>query len=118
VLRFHPLVPVAVFAALLLTPPAGAAVPRLTGTVGPGFTITLKRLNKPVRTLNAGTYSITVSDRSNIHNFRLRGPGLNTEITAIEFVGTKTVTVKLRKGTYVFVCDPHFTTMKGTFKVG
>jgi hypothetical protein len=118
VLRSYSPVLLAVFAALLLTPPAGAAVPRLTGTVGPGFTITLKRFNKPVRALRAGTYSITVSDRSSIHNFRLRGPGLNTEITSIQFVGTRTVTAKLRKGTYVFVCDPHFTTMKGTFKVG
>ena len=28
-----------------------------------------------VRTLRAGKYTITVQDKSNIHNFRLRGPG-------------------------------------------
>jgi plastocyanin len=91
--------------------------PKLVGTVGPGFTITLKQVGKPVKTLKAGTYSITVSDKSNIHNFHLRGPGVNKEITQIGFVGTKTVVVKLRKGKYTFVCDPHFTTMKGSFKV-
>jgi hypothetical protein len=103
--------------ALAATAPAGAALPKLTGTVGPGFTITLKRFNKPVKTLKAGSYSITVTDKSNIHNFHLRGPGVNKEITRIGFVGKKTVVVKLSKGTYRFVCDPHFTTMKGSFKV-
>jgi plastocyanin len=107
----------AVGSALALTGPAAAAPPKLTGTVGPGFTITLKRFGKPLKTLKAGTYSITVSDKSSIHNFRLRGPGLNKEITSVGFVGTKTVVVKLSKGTYRYVCDPHFTTMKGSFKV-
>jgi plastocyanin len=108
----------AIGAALAVTAPAGAVVPKLTGTVGPGFTISLKRFNKPLVSLKAGTYSITVSDKSNIHNFHLRGPGgVNKAITPIGFVGTKTVTVKLVKGIYKYVCDPHFTTMKGSFKV-
>jgi plastocyanin len=108
----------AVVAAFALAGSAQAApAKKLTGTVGPGFTITLKQGTKPVKTLKAGRYSITVSDKSNIHNFRLRGPGLNTEITGIGFRGTKTVTVTLKKGTYTFVCDPHLTTMKGTFRV-
>jgi len=95
-----------------------SVLPKLTGTVGPGFTITLKKLGKKVITVKAGTYSITVSDKSNIHNFHLRGPGrVNREITTIGFVGTKTAIVKLVKGTYTYICDPHFTTMKGTFKV-
>ena len=107
---------VAAVAAVSLTASADAALPKLVGTVGPGFTITLNRFGKPLRTLKAGTYSITVSDKSNIHNFHLRGPGVNKEITAVGFVGTKTVVVTLKKGTYSFVCDPHFTTMKGSFK--
>jgi plastocyanin len=106
----------AVGSALAVTAQAGAAT-KLTGTVGPGFTISLKQGGKAVKTLKAGSYSITVSDKANIHNFHLRGPGVNKEITAVGFVGNKTVTVKLSKGTYTFVCDPHASTMKGSFKV-
>jgi plastocyanin len=37
--------------------------------------------------------------------------------TTVPFVGTKSFTVTLKKGTYRFVCDPHATAMKGSFKV-
>jgi plastocyanin len=119
--RFRTLVVTAALAglaALALTSSAGAAAPtRLVGAVGPGFTITLKKAARPVRLLTPGRYSITVADKSNIHNFHLKGPGLNKEITTVGFVGTKTVILALKKGTYTFVCDPHFTSMKGSFKV-
>ena len=116
-LRFRTFVVAAALVALTLTGFADAAVPKLVGTVGPGFTITLKRFNKPLRTLPAGRYAITVSDKSNIHNFHLKGPGVNKEITTVGFVGTKTVIVTLKKGRYTFVCDPHFTSMLGSFTV-
>jgi plastocyanin len=116
-LRFRTLTVAAVVAALSWTASAGAVPPKLTGTVGPGFTISLKRFAKSVKSLKAGTYRITVSDKSSIHNFHLRGPGVNRQITTVPFVGTKTITVTLKKGTYTFVCDPHFTTMHGSFKV-
>ena len=103
--------------ALALSAPSQAAPPKLTGTVGPGFTITMTRLGKKLTAVKAGTYSITVSDKSNIHNFHLIGPGVNKEITSIGFVGTKTVVVALKKGTYRFICDPHASIMKGSFKV-
>ena len=103
--------------ALALSAPSQAALPKLTGTVGPGFTITMTRLGKKVASVKAGTYSITVSDKSNIHNYRLIGPGVNKEITSIGFVGTKTVILKLKKGTYRYICDPHAQIMKGSFKV-
>jgi plastocyanin len=115
---FRMLLVAAALAALALTASAGAAAPpKLVGTVGPGFTIALKRFNKPLRLLKAGRYSITVADRSNIHNFHLKGPGVNREITTVGFVGTKTVIVSLKRGLYTFVCDPHFTSMKGSFRV-
>ena len=102
----------------LAAPSAGMGVTKLTGTTGPGFTITLKKRGVMVRTLKPGKYSITVNDKSTIHNFRLKGPGLNRQITALMFKGTKTVTVTLRKGTYMYVCDPHATQgMKHTFRV-
>jgi hypothetical protein len=117
---FRMLVVAAALVALTLTASAAAgtaALPKLTGTVGPGFTIAMKRFNKPLRMLRAGRYSITVADRSNIHNFHLKGPGVNREITTVGFVGTKTVIVALKRGLYTFVCDPHFTSMKGSFRV-
>ena len=119
--RFRTLVVTAALAglaALALTSSAGAAAPtKLVGTVGPGFTITLKKTARPVRLLTPGRYSITVADKSNIHNFHLKGPGVNREITTVGFVGSKTVFVTLKKGRYTFVCDPHFTSMKGSFRV-
>jgi hypothetical protein len=119
--RIRTLIPLAVLAGtLVVVAPSNAssgALPKLTGTVGPGFTISLKRLGKPFKTLKAGSYSITVSDKSNIHNFHLRGPKVNKEITTIGFKGVKTVIVKFSKGKYAFVCDPHATTMKGSFTV-
>jgi Copper binding proteins, plastocyanin/azurin family len=106
-------------ATLALAAPIGAtsSVTKLTGTVGPGFTITLKKGTAKVKTLKAGTYKITVNDKSNIHDFHVMGPGVNKVITTTPFKGTKTVTVKLKKGTYRYVCDPHASVMKGSFKV-
>ena len=104
---------------LVLAAPIGAtsSVTKLTGTVGPGFTITLKKGTATVKTLKAGSYKITVNDKSNIHDFHLKGPGVNKIITTTPFKGTKTVTVKLKKGTYKYVCDPHASLMTHSFKV-
>ena len=106
-------------AVLALAAPTGAMTPtKLTGSTGPGFTITLKKGTAKVRTVKPGRYTITVRDRSNIHNFRIKGPGLNREITKLGFVGTKTVTVTLKRGRYTYQCDPHVAQgMKATFTV-
>jgi plastocyanin len=97
--------------------PATAATPtKLVGTVGPSFTITLKKGGKKVTTLKAGRYTISVQDKSDFHNFHLTGPGVNKKTTVSE-VKTKTWTVTLKKGTYRYVCDPHSSQMKGSFKV-
>jgi plastocyanin len=94
-----------------------AATP-LAGTVGPGFTIKLAKGGKAVKTLAHGTYKITVADKSPEHNFHLFGPGVKAVITTVPFVGSKSVTVTLKKGTYTFQCDPHASSgMKGTFKI-
>ena len=63
--------------ALVLTSAAlarPAAPPTLTGTVGPGYTITLSLGAKKVRTLKAGTYKLVIHDRATIHAFSLDGP--------------------------------------------
>ena len=100
---------------LLAVVPAQAAVPKLTGTDGPGFTITLKKGTTKVTKLKAGKYSITVNDLSSSHNFHLTGPGVNKK-TSVANTGKTTWTVTLQKGkTYRFVCDPHASFMKGSF---
>ena len=95
---------------------AGSNSTALTGTLGPGFTITLKQGSKTVKTLKAGTYTFKISDKSNIHNFHLSGPGVNKK-TSVAGTGSSTWTVKLSKGTYKYVCDPHKTIMHGSFTV-
>ena len=102
--------------ALVLALPATAAPTKLVGTVGPGFTITLKKAGKKVKTLKPGKYTITVTDSSDIHNFRLKGPGVNKN-SGIERTGKRTWKVTFKKGKYTFVCDPHPTSMKGSFTV-
>jgi plastocyanin len=100
-----------VIAALFVALPATAATPVVKGTVGPGFTITLAK-----KTLKAGKTTFVIADKSDAHNFHLTGPGVNVT-TSIPEVGVKKFTVTLKKGTYRFVCDPHLTSMKGSFKV-
>ena len=107
----------AVVAALIAVAPATAALPKLVGTDGPGSTITLTKAGKKVLKVKPGRYTIVVKDLSSAHNFHLTGPGVN-KMTSVSFQGTKTWTVRLRKGTYKFVCDPHAPIMKGSFKVG
>jgi plastocyanin len=109
------LVAAVVVSALGLTAVAQAAS-TLTGTVGPGFTITLTQGGKKVTALKAGSYTIKIADKSNIHNFHLTGPGVNKK-TSVPATGSTTWKVTLKKGTYKFVCDPHASIMKGSFKV-
>jgi plastocyanin len=106
----------AILVAALAAAPAQAAPTRLVATVGPGFTITLTKAGKKVKTLKPGRYVITVRDKSAAHNFHLRGPGLN-KMTTVGAVTTRTWTVTLKKGTFRYVCDPHATSMKGILKV-
>ena len=109
-------VALAAVTAALLVPSAIAATPTLNGTVGPGFTITLTKSGAKVTKLKAGTYVIKVADKSNIHNFRLKGPGVNKS-TTVSFKGTVTWKVTLKAGKYTVVCDPHATIMKQSFTV-
>jgi len=107
-------VALAALAAALAVPAAFAGTTTLTGTDGPGFTITLKQGSAKVTNLKAGTYTFQIADKSNIHNFHLKGPGVDKK-TGVGFQGNVTWIVKLSKGTYV--CDPHKAFMKGSFSV-
>jgi plastocyanin len=94
------------------------SLPKLQGTIGPGFTISLKDAHgKAVKTLKHGKYTLTVQDKSNIHNFTLNGPGIkNKMISGTGFVGPKTVTVTLKAGKYRYYCTVHPFVSK-TFRV-
>jgi plastocyanin len=106
-------------AALAVTGGGSAATPKtVNGTVGPGFTIGLTMNGKKVTKLKAGTaYRFVISDRADIHDFHLSGPGLNRVFTSVEFTGTKSFVLRLKKGSYRFVCDPHSSIMHGRFVV-
>jgi plastocyanin len=94
------------------------SLPKLRGTIGPGYTISLKDAHgMRVKTLKHGKYTLVVQDKANIHNFTLKGPGIkNKMITGTGFVGPKTVTVTLKTGKYQYYCTVHpFVT--GTFRV-
>lgn len=110
----------AVAAAALAVSGSGlAASPKtVTGTVGPGFTIGLAMHGNKVTKLKAGTaYRFVIRDRSSIHDFHLSGPGLNRVLTSVPFTGTKSFLLRLRRGSYRFVCDPHSGIMHGRFQV-
>ena len=92
--------------------PAFAAVPKFTGTVGPGFTISMAK--KPTKAVKI---TLVVNDRSSSHNFHLKGPNVNVK-TTVAFTGTKTFkNLVLKKGKYTFVCDPHSSSMRGSFTI-
>ena len=105
--------------ALAGTPPAAPTPKVVQGSVGPGFTINLTAGGKTVSKLKAGVpYRLVINDSSSIHDFHLTGPGMNRMLTSVDFMGTKSFVLTLRKGVYRFFCDPHATVMHGRFRVG
>ena len=104
--------------ALAASAPAASAPKMVQGSVGPGFTIKLTLAGKKVTKLKKGVpYRFQIRDRSAIHDFHVMGPGVNRVLTGVDFTGTKSIVLKLRKGTYRFVCDPHASFMHGSFRV-
>jgi plastocyanin len=95
----------------------GTSGTTLSGSVGPGFVISLKDASgNDVETLTAGDYTIEVDDQSDAHNFHLTGPGVD-EATDVGGTGKTTWQVTLEAGSYHFQCDPHASTMNGDFEV-
>src|SRR5947208_17183940 len=116
------LVPLAGVAAALAV--AGTAfsqarsVPKLVGTVGPGYTIKLTKAGVKVRTLKAGAYKFVISDKASIHNFTLEqqtGGKFEKHLTGTAFTGTKTVTLTLKRGKWKYYCSVHESLMHGFF---
>jgi hypothetical protein len=118
---------IAVVAAVVALGSAGAAMaltsatPTLNGTVGPGFTISLKTSSgAKVKTLKAGSYKFVITDKADIHTFDLAqktGGKFHKELTGDTFKGKKTVTIKLSKGKWQFYCAVHPDSMFGNFTV-
>jgi plastocyanin len=104
---------------------AGAALSqgsatKLTGTVGPGFTIKLTKGGKKFSSLKAGKYSFAITDKSSIHDFTLeqaKGGKFDKHLTSVPATGSKTVTVTLKKGKWKFYCSAHEGLMHGFFTV-
>ena len=108
-------------AAAVFLVPAQASTPKLIGTVGPGYTITLKKGTAKVKTLKAGKYTFVITDKASIHNFTIErekgGPKIEKTLTGTSFQGKKTVTVTLKPGSWKFYCSIHEPQMFGFFKV-
>jgi plastocyanin len=87
------------------------------GTVGPGATITLKNAaGVNVSRIRAGTHRFVIRDRSDDHNFHLIKPGADRR-TGVDFRGRRTWSVRIRQGVrYRYVCDPHASSMRGSFR--
>jgi plastocyanin len=85
----------------------------LNGSVGPGFEISLDGTDG----LTAGDYTLVVDDKATSHNFHLTGPGVDVA-TDVGGEGQETFQITLEPGDYTFVCDPHSSSMNGSFTVG
>jgi len=80
----------------------------------PGFEISIEGGSN----LAPGRYTLVVDDKSSSHNFHLTGPGGVDVSTSVEAEGQQSFEVELTAGEYRFVCDPHASSMNGTFTVG
>ena len=86
----------------------------LNGSVGPGFDISLDGTDG----ITAGDYTLVVDDKSSAHNFHLTGPGGVDVSTDVSAEGEQSFKITLVAGEYRFQCDPHASSMNGTFTVG
>ena len=98
--------------------PAPVPLPKLTGRVGPGRTISLKNASGAVvKRLAAGSYRIAVKDMTRADNFHLLGGGLNKK-TGIPFRGSVTWKATFKVGKrYTIRSDAHLK-LRRTFTVG
>ena len=81
---------------------AATAPTALFGSVGPGFSITLRDAQGgAVTRVEPGQFEIEVDDKSEEHNFHLSGPGVDVS-TDVAAVGKQTFKVTLANGRYTF----------------
>jgi plastocyanin len=119
--RIAPVLVATGLAAAMFLVSAQASTPKLTGTVGPGYTISLKKGTAKVKTLKAGKYTFVITDKSSIHNFTIErvkgGSKIEKALTGTAFQGKKTVTVTLKTGSWKYFCTVHPSQIFGFFKV-
>ena len=78
----------------------------------PGFDISMTGTDG----LTPGEYTINVSDKSEIHNFHLTGPGVDMK-TEVSEEGDTSGRSTCRPASTSSVCDPHASQMNGSFTV-
>ncbi|HEY7692293.1 MAG TPA: hypothetical protein VH816_08125 [Gaiellaceae bacterium] len=84
-----------------------APVVSLNASVGPSRTISLKTAAAaPARVLQAGTYAVSVRDRSAHDNFHLTGAGVDRK-TGVPGRGRAVWTLALKPGVYRYRSDAH-----------
>jgi hypothetical protein len=109
----HPTVMRGSFTVGTVPPPPTPA--RLTGTVGPRKTISLRDSVGKLTTIVAGPVVLTVNDRTRVDNFHLTGPGVNRK-TGVAFRGRVAWRLTLRPGRYTYRSDKR-KTLRGAFTV-
>lgn len=81
--------------------------PKLKGKVGPGKTISLKTAaGAAVKSLTAGTYSVSVQDLTKKDNFHLSGPGISKK-TSVKGKSKPTWKLTFAAGSYSYRSDAH-----------
>ena len=90
---------------------SASTLPRLRGYVGGDGSITISKHRVP-----RGRYRIVVLDDTNHHNWHISGNYIDKE-TTVRGSGRWVWRVRLRKGTYSIVCDPHRSWMNTYVKV-
>jgi hypothetical protein len=99
---------------------ADAYIKELTGSLPPAtLHATVTRNGLALRTsygdsvtaLEAGRYTVRVTDRSASNDFHLVGPGVDRR-TALAFRGRTSWTVELKRGTYRYRSDPRGATVR------
>ena len=91
---------------------AAGGLDRIVGSVGPGFTISVSP-----RRVQPGRYRLVIHDWSSMHNWHIRGDGVNKK-SGISFQGTRRFTIEVNRGGYRIQCDMHPTQMRTRLRVG
>ena len=89
----------------------------LFGSIGDAGITVRDAQGARVTHLDPGSYRLEVDDESDFHNFHLQGPGVDVT-TGVEFVGKTSFTVNLTDGSYMYICDVHPISLRGSFTVG